>query len=80
MLDYPKLIPISYYPKQAGGIPTMSKLFAVTGQNNRRNAGRRAVDTEVLLRESQSQPRDSDRYAAAVARMNYLYVGPFKLP
>lgn len=53
----------------------MSKLFAVTGQNNRRNAGKRAVDTEILLRESQSQPRDSDRYASAVARMNYLYVG-----
>ncbi|KAK9646394.1 hypothetical protein HCH54_005144 [Aspergillus fumigatus] len=58
---------------KAGGIPTMSKLFAVTGQNNRRNAGKRAVDTEVLLRESQSQPRDSDRYASAVARMNYLH-------
>ncbi|KAL3439765.1 hypothetical protein BJX65DRAFT_317597 [Aspergillus insuetus] len=58
---------------KAGGIPTMSKLFAVTGQNNRRNAGKRAVDTEVLLREAQSQPRDSDRYAAAVARMNYLH-------
>ncbi|RDW70529.1 uncharacterized protein DSM5745_08040 [Aspergillus mulundensis] len=58
---------------KAGGIPTMSKLFAVTGQNNTRNAGRRAVDTEILLRESQSQPRDSDRYAMAVARMNYLH-------
>ncbi|KAL4952185.1 hypothetical protein BDW69DRAFT_200898 [Aspergillus filifer] len=58
---------------KAGGIPTMSKLFAVTGQNNTRNAGRRAVDTEILLRESQSQPRDSDRYATAVARMNYLH-------
>ncbi|CEN61553.1 hypothetical protein ASPCAL08207 [Aspergillus calidoustus] len=58
---------------KAGGIPTMSKLFAVTGQNNRRNAGKRAVDTEILLREAQSQPRDSDRYAAAVARMNYLH-------
>lgn len=53
----------------------MSKLFAVTGQNNRRNAGKRAIDTEILLRESQSQLRDSDRYASAVARMNYLYVG-----
>jgi hypothetical protein len=51
----------------------MSKLFAVTGQNNRRNAGKRSVDTEILLRESQSQPRDSDRYMTAVARMNYLY-------
>lgn len=52
----------------------MSKLFAVTGQNNKRNSGKRAVDTEILLRESQSQPRDSDRYMKAVARMNYLYV------
>jgi hypothetical protein len=51
----------------------MSKLFAVTGQNNIRNAGRRAVDTEVLLRESQTQPRDSERYMDAVARMNYLH-------
>ncbi|KAH7225251.1 hypothetical protein BKA60DRAFT_537424 [Fusarium oxysporum] len=58
---------------KAGGIPTMSKLFAVTGQNTRRNAGKRSVDTEVLLRESQSQPRDSERYAMAVARMNYLH-------
>ena len=51
----------------------MSKLFAVTGQNNKRNAGKRAVDTEILLREAQSNARDSDRYMAAVARMNYLY-------
>ncbi|KAL4978707.1 hypothetical protein BDW66DRAFT_157932 [Aspergillus desertorum] len=58
---------------KAGGIPTMSKLFAVTGRNNRRNAGKRAVDTEILLREGQSQRRDSDGYAAAVARMNYLH-------
>lgn len=29
----------------------MSKLFAVTGQNNRRNADRRAVDTEIALEE-----------------------------
>ncbi|KAF9886723.1 hypothetical protein FE257_011100 [Aspergillus nanangensis] len=58
---------------KAGGIPTMSKLFAVTGQNNKRNAGKRAVDTEILLRESQSQRRDSNRYASAVARMNYLH-------
>jgi hypothetical protein len=60
--------------EQAGGIPTMSKLFAVTGQNNKRNAGKRAIDTQILLREVQSQLRDSDRYATAVARMNYLYV------
>ncbi|EED14611.1 conserved hypothetical protein [Talaromyces stipitatus ATCC 10500] len=58
---------------KAGGIPTMSKLFAATGQNNRRNAGKRAVDTEILLREAQSKSRDSDRYATAVARMNYLH-------
>ena len=51
----------------------MSKLFAVTGQNNKRNAGKRAVDTEILLREAQSKARDSGRYMA-VARMNYLYV------
>lgn len=61
----------------------MSKLFAVTGQNNKRNSGKRAVDTEILLREAQSKPRDSDRYTSAVARMNYLYVGctlEFTLP
>ncbi|KAL4883374.1 hypothetical protein BJY04DRAFT_206350 [Aspergillus karnatakaensis] len=58
---------------KAGGIPSMSKLFAATGQNNRRNAGKRAVDTEILLREAQSKSRDSERYAAAVARMNYLH-------
>ncbi|KAL5441337.1 hypothetical protein PMIN06_009389 [Paraphaeosphaeria minitans] len=58
---------------KAGGIPTMSKLFAVTGQNNVKNAGKRAVDTEILLRESQTQPPDSERYMYAVARMNYLH-------
>jgi hypothetical protein len=51
----------------------MSKLFAVTGNNNPKNAGKRAVDTEILLRETQTQPRDSDRYMTAVARMNYLH-------
>ncbi|KAJ5188979.1 hypothetical protein N7491_005301 [Penicillium cf. griseofulvum] len=58
---------------KAGGIPTMSKLFAVTGQNNKRNSGKRAVDTEILLQEVQSKPRDSDRYSSAVARMNILH-------
>ncbi|KAJ5362355.1 hypothetical protein N7541_003199 [Penicillium brevicompactum] len=58
---------------KAGAIPTMSKLFAVTGQNNKRNSGKRAVDTEILLREAQSKARDSDRYQRAVARMNYLH-------
>ncbi|KAF2174942.1 hypothetical protein K469DRAFT_724916 [Zopfia rhizophila CBS 207.26] len=58
---------------KAGGIPTMSKLFAVTGQNNRKNAGKRAVDTEILLREVQSKDRESIRYMEAVARMNYLH-------
>lgn len=51
----------------------MSRLFAVTGQNNRKNAGKRAVDTEILLRESHSHPRGSLRYQQAVARMNYLH-------
>ncbi len=52
----------------------MSKLFAVTGQNNRRNAGKRAIDTEILLREAQSQDRKSIRYMQAVARMNYFHL------
>lgn len=51
----------------------MSKLFAVTGQNNRRNAAKRAIDTEILLREVQSKERDSIRYLQAVARMNFLH-------
>ncbi|KAG7071444.1 integral membrane protein [Colletotrichum scovillei] len=51
----------------------MSRLFAVTGQNNKRNAGKRSVDTEILLREVQSKARDSDRYAMSVARMNFLH-------
>ncbi|KAH6625926.1 hypothetical protein C7974DRAFT_338315 [Boeremia exigua] len=58
---------------KAGGIPSMSRLFAVTGQNTVKNAGKRTVDTEILLRESQTQPRDSERYMRAVARMNYLH-------
>lgn len=51
----------------------MSKLFAVTGQNNRKNAGKHAVETEILLRESHSHQRGSLRYQQAVARMNYLH-------
>ncbi|KAH8883006.1 hypothetical protein GQ53DRAFT_664827 [Thozetella sp. PMI_491] len=58
---------------KAGGIPTMSKLFAATGQNNRKNSGKRATDTEILLREVQTKERDSDRYIKAVARMNWLH-------
>ncbi len=52
----------------------MSKLFSVTGQNNRRNAGKRAVDTEILLREVQTKDRGSIRYMQAVARVNYFHV------
>ncbi|KAK1621682.1 hypothetical protein BDP81DRAFT_455992 [Colletotrichum phormii] len=59
---------------KAGSIPSMSRLFAVTGQNNKRNAGKRSIDTEILLREVQSKARDSDRYAMSVARMSFLYV------
>lgn len=51
----------------------MSKLFAATGQNIRKTAGKRAVDTEILLREVQSKDRQSIRYMQAVARMNYLH-------
>lgn len=51
----------------------MSKLFAVTGQNNARNGGKRAVDTEILIREVQHNSRLSSRYQTAVARMNYLH-------
>ncbi|KAF5246485.1 hypothetical protein FANTH_6857 [Fusarium anthophilum] len=58
---------------KAGGIPTMSKLFAVTGQNNARNGGKRVVDTEILIREVQHNSRLSSRYQTAVARMNYLH-------
>ncbi|CVK96607.1 uncharacterized protein FMAN_10938 [Fusarium mangiferae] len=58
---------------KAGGIPTMSKLFAVTGQNNARNGGKRAVDTEILIREVQHNSRLSSRYQTAIARMNYLH-------
>ena len=49
----------------------MSKLFAVTGQNNRRKAGKRAVDTEILLRVVQSNDRGSTNYVQEVARMNF---------
>lgn len=51
----------------------MLKLFAIRGQNNRSTAGKRVVDTEILLREVQSQPRESLRYMKEVARMNYLH-------
>lgn len=58
---------------KAGGIPTMSKLFAATGQNNNRNGGKRMIDTEIILREAQSRHPASERYMQAVARMNYLH-------
>ncbi|KAG5801045.1 hypothetical protein H9Q74_014401 [Fusarium xylarioides] len=58
---------------KAGGIPTMSKLFAVTGQNNARNSGKRAVDTEILIGGVQHNSRLSSRHQTAVARMNYLH-------
>ncbi|KAI9162758.1 Mycophenolic acid synthesis protein B [Paramyrothecium foliicola] len=51
----------------------MSRLFAATGQNTRKTSGKRAIDTEILLREVQSRPRTSERYRQAVARMNYLH-------
>jgi hypothetical protein len=51
----------------------MSRLFAVTGQNNRKNSGKRAVDTEILLRETQTKKRNSERYMLAVARMNFFH-------
>lgn len=70
---YPPSRGIETDSSQAGGIPTMSKLFAVTGNNTPAKAGKRAVDTEILLREAQTQPRDSERYMTAVARMNYLH-------
>jgi len=51
----------------------MSRLFAVTGQNTPRNAAKRATDTEILLREGQTNPRDSERYQLSVARINFLH-------
>lgn len=51
----------------------MSRLFAVTGQNTPRNAAKRATDTEILLREGQTKPRDSERYQLSVARINFLH-------
>lgn len=51
----------------------MSRLFAATGQNTRRNAGKRAIDMEILLREAQTKDCDSVRYMHAVARMNFFH-------
>lgn len=45
----------------------------MTGQNTPRNAVKRAVDTEILLREVRVNDRVSDRYTQAVARMNFLH-------
>lgn len=53
-------------------MPNISRLMMSTGQSSRRNVGKRAIDTEILLRESSLNIRGSERYAIAVARINYL--------
>ncbi|KAF7194344.1 Mycophenolic acid biosynthesis cluster protein B [Pseudocercospora fuligena] len=58
---------------KAGGIPTMTRVFVVTGQILTKNAPKRSVDTEILLREVHSQDRTSERYMQSVARMNFLH-------
>lgn len=44
-----------------------------TGQNTLKNAPKRAVDTNILLMETQTNPVTSDRHFKAIARMNYLH-------
>ena len=51
----------------------MTKLFAVTGQLNPQLGPKRAIDTEIILREARANNRTSERYMNAVARMNYLH-------
>lgn len=58
---------------QTGGIPSMTKLFMATGQNNPKNAAKRAVDTNILLMETQTNPVTSNRHFQAIARINYLH-------
>ena len=52
----------------------MSRLFAVIGQNTPRNGAKCATDTEILLREGQTNPHDSERHQISAARMNILHV------
>ncbi|KIW78408.1 hypothetical protein Z517_08244 [Fonsecaea pedrosoi CBS 271.37] len=63
----------AYALLKTGGIPTMTKLFMATGQNNPKNATKRAVDTNILLLETQTNPVTSDRHFQAIARINYLH-------
>lgn len=44
-----------------------------TGQSSQKNAPKRAVDTNILLMEAQTNHVESDRYLRAIARMNYLH-------
>lgn len=62
----------SQRPK-TGGIPTISKLLMATGQSSEQNATKRAVDTNILLMEAQTNDVDTERHLRAIARMNYLH-------
>ena len=59
--------------RQTGGIPTISKLLMATGQSSEKNAPKRAVDTNIILMEAQTNDVDSARHLRAVARMNFLH-------
>ncbi|SPN97221.1 uncharacterized protein DNG_00735 [Cephalotrichum gorgonifer] len=63
----------AYALLKTGGIPTISKLLMATGQSSEKNAPKRAVDTNIILMETQTNDVDSDRHFRAVARMNYLH-------
>ncbi|KAK5283489.1 hypothetical protein LTS13_008083 [Exophiala xenobiotica] len=63
----------AYALLKTGGIPSMTKLFMATGQNNPKNAAKRAVDTNILLMETQTNPVTSNRHFQAIARINYLH-------
>lgn len=44
-----------------------------TGQSSEKNAPKRAVDTNIILMEAQTNDVESDRHLRAIARMNYLH-------
>ena len=61
------------------GIPSVSKLLVATSQlSDPTTAGKRYVDTEVLVREWMSWAPGTLRANEAIARMNYIHSGYLK--
>ncbi|KAF8544560.1 hypothetical protein BDD12DRAFT_815674 [Trichophaea hybrida] len=74
--EFPKIykVALQFALFRTYAIPSISTVLKKTGQlAERKFAGRRYVDTTVLIAEMTSHPLDSERASLAIARMNYLH-------